>query len=82
MAASDIALQDIKAAFPLHIQAPIHSARFHAGRPHTALEAEQLVVRIEGNAMPTHTVKLATAYANYTTKNLTDSDSVTVCGRS
>lgn len=68
-----------KVAVPLHVQASIHSAGFHAGGPHTALEAEQLVVRIEGEAMPAHTVKLATVYANYTTqKNLSDSDSVCV----
>lgn len=57
-----------KVAFPLHIEPCIHSARPPAGRPHTGLEAEQLAVRLEGEAMPAHTVKLATVYANYTTK--------------
>lgn len=61
-----------KVAFPPHIEPCIHSARPPAGRPHTGLEAEQLAVRLEGEAMPAHTVKLAAVYANYTTKKNPD----------
>lgn len=59
-----------KAAFSLHVQPSVRSARFHAGGPHTALEAKQLGVRIKCEAMPAHTVKKkeATVYANYTEK--------------
>lgn len=43
-----------KAPFHLHVQPPpIHSARFHAGGPHTASEAEQLVVRRVRQCQPT-----------------------------